>query len=537
MRDKLSTAAKEDDILARLTSLDVKYRTRTRDEIDQAGNVIERTLVQIVFWLENAVEDIQRWASGTLLIVDGTLNTNDLRFPLLIAVGKSNTEKTFPVAFSFCPGEDAASFCCLFETLREEIYTGDIADPGVVMIDQSSGAISTVDKHNALPNTELHYCTWHAQQAMLAKFRKVGYTSKELDGYIDHGHHTKSKVPGIKSLVWNYLLSDSINELIVNRELLLAELLEQDKKYVDINWRMKEERVIVAHVQKFSNLGQDATSRVEGFNRLFHKWTHSQMTLESSVQALMACWKQLRTEQREYEDKSIVNTATSLDVHMFQLLTSTITLEAITMIEKEWIVVINPKNPSPTLPAADAEIPDCDCELHTRWLLPCRHALQRAYLTGMPIPRTLVHPRWWICSSPYLGKHWKPYYIEHTPLVLSPRRRGLMGQLHTLVDTASHLQPEQAGRYHVQLQRIFTEATEIGERHMQLQQLPISTPSAIPRKVWVRLDPRVARNAREPTAHERAVRATQEMEATQRKRARDAVVLAKRANLQQEQEE
>jgi hypothetical protein len=51
-----------------------------------------------------------------MLVIDGTFNTNSLRLPLLIAVGVTNSGKTFPVAFSYYPSEskDSYSFFFLF---------------------------------------------------------------------------------------------------------------------------------------------------------------------------------------------------------------------------------------------------------------------------------------------------------------------------------------------------------------------------------------------------------------------------------------
>jgi hypothetical protein len=49
--------------------------------------------------------------------------------------------------------------------------------------------------------------------------------------------------------------------------------------------------------------------------------------------------------------------------------------------------------------------------------LPCKHHLLRAYTTGIPIPRSLFHPRWWL-NGPPIPKAltpWKPQYEDSTP--------------------------------------------------------------------------------------------------------------------------
>jgi hypothetical protein len=35
----------------------------------------------------------------------------------------------------------------------------------------------------------------------------------------------------------------------------------------------------------------------------------------------------------------------------------------------------------------------CQCEILTRYGLPCKNHLLEAYQTGQPLPRSLLHPR------------------------------------------------------------------------------------------------------------------------------------------------
>jgi hypothetical protein len=71
-----------------------QYSLRT-EETAEGGYRI----VQVFFWYTASREFIRRFTSNSLLIVDGTFRTNNQGMPLLIAVGKSNTQKSFPVAF------------------------------------------------------------------------------------------------------------------------------------------------------------------------------------------------------------------------------------------------------------------------------------------------------------------------------------------------------------------------------------------------------------------------------------------------------
>jgi len=55
---------------------------------------------------------------------------------------------------------------------------------------------------------------------------------------------------------------------------------------------------------------------------------------------------------------------------------------------------------------------DRKCEILEQFGLPCKHHLLRAFLSGTPIPRSLLHPRWWLQGPAILQLGWKPSYSE-----------------------------------------------------------------------------------------------------------------------------
>ena len=68
------------------------------------------------------------------MIIDDTFNTNALRLPLLISVGITNSGKTFPTGFSYCPSESTESYQFFFQ---ETAFVGEIQLPKVVVGDQA----------------------------------------------------------------------------------------------------------------------------------------------------------------------------------------------------------------------------------------------------------------------------------------------------------------------------------------------------------------------------------------------------------------
>ncbi|KAK5936602.1 hypothetical protein PMZ80_011130, partial [Knufia obscura] len=111
---------------------------------DSNGYTVTK-MVQIFLWCTQSLKVIQRYTSNALLIVDATSRTNNKRMLLIIGVAKSSTSRTFPVAFSWEPKEDAESHSSFFQCLREELYQG-FPEPVVVLTDLSTGITSAYDR-------------------------------------------------------------------------------------------------------------------------------------------------------------------------------------------------------------------------------------------------------------------------------------------------------------------------------------------------------------------------------------------------------
>ena len=64
-----------------------------------------------------------------------------------------------------------------------------------------------------------------------------------------------------------------------------------------------------------------------------------------------------------------------------------------------------------------------ECELLIRFGLPCKHYLVQSFEDGASIPRSLIHPRWWINSEPIRITGWVPTYCVFA-LSISPSRHS-----------------------------------------------------------------------------------------------------------------
>jgi MULE transposase domain len=87
-----------------------------------------------------------------------------------MAIRITNENKKFPVAFSFCPGENQKSYTFLFDCLRAEIFTNGILEPGVILANQAASILSSIDTHGSAPQSKFQICNWHAIKAMMTRF-------------------------------------------------------------------------------------------------------------------------------------------------------------------------------------------------------------------------------------------------------------------------------------------------------------------------------------------------------------------------------
>jgi hypothetical protein len=142
--------------------------------------------------------------------------------------------------------------------------------------------ISAVDTLESVPHSQLQFCNWHAVQAMRAKFIKSGYTTEELDGFIDG----EVEVPSLTDHAWAYVESDTVKALGANRATLIGALKAKDQKSVSQNWVAKEYRTIFCYTKTLANLGSVATQRSESYHPSFEKVTNGQLSLQESAIAI-----------------------------------------------------------------------------------------------------------------------------------------------------------------------------------------------------------------------------------------------------------
>lgn len=486
----------KDDGFIFQTRTDDNYR---RDE-DGTEHLESRKLIQIFFYHLESAQMAQRFVAGHSLMLDGTFNTNKWRLPLLVAVGVTNENKTFPIAFSFCPNENCESYNFLFDCLRAEIFIDGIQEPGVIIADQATGLLSSIDTHNSIPHSRFQICNWHTVEAMMAKFRKTGkYTCTELEG--SRNENKQKDGSGLKDYCWDYVKSSTLAELKEKKKVLLNHLQPSEQAYIRNIWGPKEERIITCHTRLLPNLGANSSQRVEKFHSLIKEVVQGQFSLAASTKKICQRSTWLAAQLRADEDMALMNQPTALNIRVFQRLIGTISLYAITLVETEWMAMT-------ALLQQDKELGQCiHCDIFHRFSLPCRHYLRRAYEEGIPIPQSLVHPRWWLRGPVIRNTTWKPFYSgQSVVLQPSPPHHNVLAAFHSIIEQRGRLEGEDRAHYDRQILQSANTLSIAGQQREEIARFPIQNPEPIPKKQFRRVGgARSGQNKRGMTANELVV--------------------------------
>ena len=168
--------------------------------------------------------------------------------------------------------------------------------------------------------------------------------------------------------------------------------------------------------------------------------------------------------------------------YIFSSLRYKVTSYAIAKIEKEWADLSD-------IIKTGLHLGDCQCELLLQFGLPCKHYLLRAYQMGDPIPRSLLHPRWWLNGPLICRTNWKPEYpYEELGTEAEEQEFGDRDfQEHTtkLSQIRRELDPEERHRFDAQItqahKNTLNNLVNIGRRNLELQLLPLGQPDPVSR--------------------------------------------------------
>jgi MULE transposase domain len=395
----------QDEFEALVHALDeagFKYAYRMDLKQDENGKTIRRQLQQIWFALDQQIELAQRFIADFTLLADGTFSTNALNLNLITMIGITNTGHSFPAIQSFARSEAAMSFSFIFECNRDFIFTGTIPPPRVVISDQAGGIISSLP--NYLSKTTLQFCDWHVQQNIKSRLLK--------------GRYTKDLRELIISQFWRYCKAQTLIKITEQKVELTALLAQVDVEYILNTWRPKERQFLRFYTKTYANLGCNSNQRSESTHVIIKEILNPQLRLSEATARLN---QTIRRKLRNLANEEIRSNKLprALDRRAFIQLVDTVTTYALDIISTEWESTKEAVDQDKL--SATVEHERCQCEILLRYGLPCRHYLQDIYRNGQPIPRSLIHPRWWINGPVIQYTDWRPT-INTMTLPISPPR-------------------------------------------------------------------------------------------------------------------
>lgn len=225
----------EEELQFALSTLETEgFHVRCMEKYLVENDTRQRRVVEHFFFCnEEQIRLARRFVSGYLIETDATFNTNQLNLPLSTLVGVTNTMRTFTVAYCYITSESAESFLFLFECMRDLIFHDRCPGPGVILGDFAAGLVAamtkkrsqTLDRDIALnvawevsqamdsveANCALQLCTWHAAEAIKKRLITAGGYPKEIRKELE-------------TLIWDWIKSSTIEQLVERRRKLLDRL-------------------------------------------------------------------------------------------------------------------------------------------------------------------------------------------------------------------------------------------------------------------------------------------------------------------------
>jgi hypothetical protein len=222
--------------------------------------------------------------------------------------------------------------------------------------------------------------------------------------------------------------------------------------------------------------------------------TNGQLSVEQSAKRLAKKTLSILKEISTDEDLPLRKYPRAAQLHgvAFEHLRAQVSNEAITLLEKEWQELSRAMSVGDDLGeyeisqisqfyTANRGLGECRCSILLRYGIACKHYLRRAYLEGKPIPKSLLHPRWHLKGPVVRYTGWKPSYPDDEAIDYASTARPTISN-HSVADLLLQMKPEEQARFARQIERSNEQLLEIGQRHLELQALPLHGPDPIPKR-------------------------------------------------------
>ncbi|KAI9853734.1 MAG: hypothetical protein M1813_001824 [Trichoglossum hirsutum] len=270
-------------------------------------------------------------------------------------------------------------------------------------------------------------------------------------------------------------------------------------KYITENWIVKEHFVCRSYTRHLANLGVNSTQRAESMNAVLKKTLNRQTPLLETCRRLIKEVDNFQIKLLQAETMSMTFRPRILDLNGFATILGKVTSYAIGLIAPDWAVAYG---------------------------LPCRHWMLRSVLEGLPLPLSLIHPRWWLTGSPVLEGRWAIGYYD---AAINPQERWIGGfrdrgqdivieSVPNLLEQQSQLLSEQSERLMRQMvdnnEQLLAEAYALKARD---REIPAKLPPPLPPNLSLQLKKKRSTRKRALTGAEASERRQKAMTRAQKR--------------------
>ena len=167
----------------------------------------------------------------------------------------------------------------------------------------------------------------------------------------------------------------------------------------------REHQFVYAYTKHLPNLGARSTQRAEGLHPVMKQLTTKHTAIQDSVAKIAIEVKNIFAERVQEVDRQRHKLPRLMDRNVFASIGNYITHEAINILIREWnsTMQLALKVKSEELDAPEGEKCLMDCILPMQYRLPCKCWLYRCVELSVPIPISLIHPRWLLDGPDYVG--------------------------------------------------------------------------------------------------------------------------------------
>lgn len=347
----------------------------------------------------------RKFASQFLIITDATFTTNSNELPLSVIVCVTNVLKSFPIAYCFIASESSDAFIFINECMRELFFHDSCRGPAVILGDFAAGLTAAMVAKRKLGLNEagmeiayelatrldeaggdlfLQLCSWHAAEAIKKRLIREGYPMDVRGDLVKQ--------------VWEYIKSPTMSELAKNRQILLDGLRMKDQDYIASYYQPKEPQFVKAYTRLRPNLGCFSSQRGESLHPVVKGVCNRHTPIGQSIEKITEQIEELVVSHQYEIDRQKRNLPRSIDSsrEAFAKISPYITHEAVEMVLREWNIAkrwyedfLDGKKEAPEGACCKKE-----CDLPLQYGLPCGCWLFGCILPGIPIPLSLIHPRW-----------------------------------------------------------------------------------------------------------------------------------------------